>query len=82
MCLWNSRDRDNHYKNREWPERKELEPGSENIFHKPLVEPTKALLLPLYIKLGLMKQFLKALDKGGTYFRYIRKKFLKYQMLN
>ena len=56
---------------------KKLESGSENILHEPLVEPTKVLLPPLHIKLGIMKQLVKALDKDGTCFQYIRYKFPK-----
>ena len=33
------------------------------------------LLPPLHIKLGLIKQFVKALDKNGDCFRYIRSRF-------
>ena len=33
------------------------------------------MLPPLHIKLGLMKQFVKALDRNGGYFKYLRKFF-------
>lgn len=39
--------------------------------HVPLVEPTKVLLPPLYIKLGIMSQFVCALDKDSECFKYI-----------
>jgi len=42
-----------------------------NIINKSLVDPSKVLLPPLHIKLGLMKQFVKALDKEGECFMYI-----------
>ena len=63
LCLWDSRDRKNHYKKQKWPERSSFKPGSKNILQKPLVDPTKILLPPLHIKLGLMKQFVKSLNK-------------------
>ena len=44
---------------------------------EPLVEHTKVLLLSLHIKIGLMKQFVKAIDKDGTCFQYVRHKFPK-----
>ena len=50
-------------------------PGSKNIRHTPLIEPSKYLLPPLHIKLGLMKQFVKALDKEQDCFRYLQEKF-------
>ena len=31
---------------------------------------------PLHIKLGLMKNFVKAMDRNGTAFLYLRQKFL------
>ena len=55
LCLWDSRDRKNRYKKQKWPERISFKPGSKNILQKPLVDPMKILLLPLHIKLGLMK---------------------------
>jgi len=66
LCLWNSRDREKHYTNYKWTARASLFPGSENILNDPLVPPTKVLLPPLHIKLGLMKQFVKTLDKEGN----------------
>ncbi|KAI6647650.1 hypothetical protein LOD99_8615 [Oopsacas minuta] len=35
----------------------------------------KIILPPLYIKLGLMKQFVKSLDKDGSCFKYICRSF-------
>lgn len=75
LCLWNSRDRANHYSKKVWPERVSFEPGSHNIINQSLVDPQKILIPPLHIKLGLMKQFVKALDKDGQCFMYIGQKF-------
>ena len=49
--------------------------GEKNIKYEPLVKPEEVLLPPLHIKLGLMKQFLKALDKEGDCFEYPCVKF-------
>jgi len=68
LCLWDSRDRESHYVKTDWPARQIFEPGKKNIINKPLVEPSKVLLPPLHIKLGLMKQFVKALNKKGECF--------------
>ena len=40
-----------------------------------LVPCDKIVFPPLHIKLGLMKQFVKALDKDGDCFQYICKSF-------
>jgi len=47
----------------------------KNIQFDALVPPEKVLLPPLHIKLGLIKQFVKALDKHGECFRYLRNTF-------
>ena len=54
-----------------WPTRNALKVGEENIIREPLVERKKIMLPPLHIKLGLMKQFVKALDKNGGCFKYL-----------
>ena len=45
------------------------------MINEPLVDRDSILLPPLHIKLGSMKQFVKALDKNGDCFRYIRSRF-------
>lgn len=49
--------------------------GAANIINEPLVEREKIILPPLHIKLGLMKQFFKALDRDGDCFKYICRSF-------
>jgi hypothetical protein len=46
-----------------------------NVKNSPLLNTEKVLLPPLHIKLGVVKKFLKALDKGGEDFLYLRIKF-------
>lgn len=75
ICLWDSRAREEHWNKKSWPLRKSLKPGSFNVLQKPLVEPKKILLPPLHIKLGLIKQFVKALDKNGKCFQSLLKIF-------
>ncbi|KRY36154.1 hypothetical protein T01_6428 [Trichinella spiralis] len=48
---------------------------SKNTCHQSLINPEKVLLSPLYIKLGIMKQFVIALDKNGTCFQYLCTQF-------
>jgi len=51
-----------------------LEPGHKNVKHHSLVESLWILLPPLHIKLGLMKNFVKAMERNGTAFLYVRQK--------
>lgn len=75
LCEWDSRARDQHWTRTAWPAREHLEPGSKNILRMSLVNPRKILLPPLHIKLGLMKQFVKALSKTEPCFQYLCQKF-------
>lgn len=52
-------------------------PGEANIKNIPLIDPRKVLLPPLHIKLGLMKNFVKALDKNNEAFKYLKEVFPK-----
>jgi len=63
-----------HNVKRIWPARKILEPGHKNAKHHSLVESWRILLLPLYFKLGLKENFVKAVDHNGTAFMYLRQK--------
>ena len=44
---------------------------SHNILHEPLFDRNTILIPLLHIKLGLIKQFVEALDKNGDTFKYI-----------
>ena len=50
-------------------------PGEKNVVNPPLVLPEKIYLPPLHIKLGLMKNFVKGMDKTGRGFECVRNKF-------
>lgn len=75
LCLWDSRDDSNHYTRKQWPPRDEHTVGRYNVKHKSLVDPMKVYLPPLHIKLGLMKNFVKAMDNNGKGFQYLKEKF-------
>lgn len=75
LCEWDSRARDQHWCKKSWPKRKSLIPGEKNILRSQLVDTKNILLPPLHIKLGLMKQFVKALPKDGPCFKYLCQKF-------
>ena len=72
LCLWNSRYRAQHYTKKEWPLSEALTPlTSPSVIREPLVDSDRILLPPLHIKLGLIKQFTKALNKEGNCFHYL-----------
>ncbi|GBM40261.1 hypothetical protein AVEN_201154-1 [Araneus ventricosus] len=77
LCQWDSRDRNKHYMKKVWPKRQFLIPGMKNEENEPLVASEKIVLPPLHIKLGLMKNFVKAVDCGESRFQYLRLKFPK-----
>ena len=77
LCLWDSRARELHWTQTDWPPRHGLTPGEKNVINTTLVPPEKVLLPPLHIKLGLIKQFVKSLQKDGDCFRYICSTFPK-----
>lgn len=74
LCEWDSRARQSHYIVKDWTKRV-LKVGEKNVLHKNLVDPTKVYLPPLHIKLGLMKNWVKALDRDGPGFQYLKSKF-------
>ncbi|XP_049957523.1 uncharacterized protein LOC126474131 [Schistocerca serialis cubense] len=71
ICMWDSRAKHEHWKQKTWPPREHMAVGEANIINEPLVSRDKIVLPPLHIKLGLMKQFTKALDRNGNCFTYI-----------
>ena len=71
LVLWDSKARTEHWIKNDWLVRSELIPGSLNVLATPLVERSKAVFPPLHIKFGIMKQFVKALEKDGDCFKYI-----------
>ena len=75
LCLWNSRDDRNHFFVKKWPSRVDHEVGRYNVQHMPLVDPKKVCLPPLHIKLGLIKNFVKAMNVEGNGFKYLQKMF-------
>lgn len=77
LCEWDSRAYSEHYVQKEWVRRVTFKVGEKNVLNIPLVDPSDIILPPLHIKLGLIKQFVKALDKKGKTFTYLRNIFPK-----
>jgi hypothetical protein len=73
--MWDSRDDQQHYVKRDWPVRRTLKPGSHNVLSHPLVNPKKIILPPLHIKLGIMKNFVKALKQDSKAMAFLKRKF-------
>ncbi|GFV07786.1 uncharacterized protein TNCV_4288161 [Trichonephila clavipes] len=75
MCLQDSCDKQHHCSQKVWPVREELKFGTKNVINKPSVSQDRIILPPLHIKLGIMKQLVKALDKSGECFNFLSRKF-------
>ena len=58
-----------------WPLRQEYKPGYKNVVRPKLIEPQKIVMPALHIKLGLMKNFVKRLNKEGEGFKYLSRTF-------
>jgi hypothetical protein len=65
-CEWDSRTKSLHFLKRDWPQRKSLEVGEKNVQHSALAEWHKLLLPPPHDKLGVMKNFVKPMDRTGS----------------
>lgn len=77
LCMWDSRATEKHYLVKDWPMRSEFVAGQSNVKYSPLINPQNVLLPPLHIKLGLMKNFVKAMDKTGEGFLHLKSVFPK-----
>ena len=73
--MWDSRARSDHYTGKQWLERSIIQPGQHNVTHLPLIPQEKIILPPLHIKLGLFKQFVKAVSKESSAFEFLQKSF-------
>jgi hypothetical protein len=75
LCEWDSRARTIHYKTKIWPPAANIVPGNKNVIHKPSVDRRNIILPPLHMKFGLLKNFVKAMDRNGDGFQYLKLKF-------
>ncbi|UYV81377.1 hypothetical protein LAZ67_20000992 [Cordylochernes scorpioides] len=64
------REAKRHYK-----QRLTRQAGYKNIANLPLIDSENIYLPPLHIKLGLMKNFVKAMDRNASGFAYLKQKF-------
>ena len=77
ICEWDSTARSLHYSRKCWPARKSLEPGIMNVENQPLVEQSKISLPSMHLKLGLKKNFVKAMNQEEAAFTYLWEKFTR-----
>ncbi|KAJ8671679.1 hypothetical protein QAD02_002938 [Eretmocerus hayati] len=77
LCEWNSRSKEKHYVRKVWPPRQQMIPGQENVQAIPLVDRDKIVLSPLHIKLGIVKNFIEAMNKTGAGVLFLREKFAR-----
>jgi len=71
ICEWDSRAQTLHYSRKDWPARKSLEAGIMYVENQPLVAPSTILLPSVQLKLGQMKNFLKAMNQEEAAFSYL-----------
>lgn len=66
-CLYDNYNKDRHLI-KHWPLRKCFVIGQHNVENEPLIRSESIVLPILHIKLGLVKQFVKYLDKKSDAF--------------
>lgn len=72
LCDWEGRKTALHYTNHRWNQRDEHRLGHLSVERDALVPSSKIILPPLHIKLGLMRNFVRALDKESRQYAYIK----------
>jgi len=78
VCVWMGQPNKNrHYKIKEWHMPENWVPGEKCVRNRPIVNKNNILLPPLHIKLGLVKNFVKPMNKQGKGFEFLRKKHPK-----
>ena len=80
VCMWDSRARSVLYSKKNCPLYKSHTLRTKSTARQPLADPCKMLLPPLYIKLGLMKNSVKTLDRNGTAFSFMCEKFPRHSV--
>lgn len=63
LCMWDSRAREKHWTQKEWPERETLEVGMPNIVNEPIVSRDRIIFPPASYQAWLDE----AIRKGSEY---------------
>ena len=77
LCKWDSRADREHYSRRICSEWDNLHPGLHNIIQKSHFNPNRILLPLLHIKLGIMRNVIKDINRNGPTMQFLRRKFSK-----
>jgi len=75
MFEWHNRERKHHCIQKQWPKRESHIPVQKNVANTPLINPEEVYLTPLYNKLRLIKNFIKAMNQNSAEFTYLKNKF-------
>lgn len=75
LCLWDSRDIATHYHSWDSQQADRVQSREEQRQMRATTEPRKILFPPLYLKFGLMKQFVIAPDKESAAAKYLKDLF-------
>src|SRR5215469_17587158 len=80
ILKWDGHAKSVHYTKKNLPLCKLHTFATKHIAHQPLVDTCEVLLSPLHIKLRLMKNFVKALDRKRPSFLVLCEKFPRLSM--
>jgi hypothetical protein len=72
LCEWDSGDTKYHCIHKQWPERESPILRQKNVVNTRLIIPEKVYLPPLHKKLGVVKNFVKAMDQNSPGFVYLK----------
>ena len=75
FCFWGHQPTERHDTVNDRPAREDFIPRKHNVKDTLLLNLEKVLLPSLHVKLGIMKNFVKALDRNGEGFLYLCSKF-------
>lgn len=65
IYLWDSRVNKNHYTVVDWLKRTDFSCSKSNLEYRLLIPQENVIFPPRHKRLGLMKNFVKAMDKNG-----------------
>lgn len=80
LCTWEGRKDDLHYIDHIWQMREDRVIGEYSIVLEPLIEAAYIIIPPLHVKLGLIKNFLKALYRTNPDILEYLTEFFKTQL--
>lgn len=74
LCMWQGRQNHFHYdRTHSWPPRRTFRIGEGSQIKKPLVDANRIILPPLHIKLGVVRNFTRALPRDGQAYSVLLK---------